>query len=168
MEKKLKNFFLNYKNILLTFLFLKIVLTEEKKANEIALIVNNAKTNIINISYYFFISEIIVNNNSAPTNNYINLLTKAKNNIIIKFKTPLTSCINMFTDLKNILYVDISSFDSSKTKNMYKMFSGCTSLKSLNVTNLDTSSVTNMCEMFSNCKSLISINLVNLNLTSDE
>ena len=164
MDEKLKSFLLKYIYILLILLLSKKILNEDK--NEISLIVNNAKTNLINISYYFFIPEIIVNGNSAPTNNYINLLTYQQNNIIIKFKTPLTTCINMFSGLNNILYVDTTNFDFSKVKNMNQMFSGCTSLQSLHINNLDSSSVINMYGMFENCKSLVSIDLNNINMLS--
>ena len=50
----------------------------------------------------------------------------------------------MFSNLNNILYVDLFNFDASKVKNMHQMFRGCTSLKSLNISKLDTSSVTNI------------------------
>ena len=139
MVGKIKSF---HYDIFLVLLVIKEIFNEDK--NEISLIVNSAKTNLINISYYFFISEIIVNGNSAEKNNYINMLTSSQNNIIIKFKTRLTTCINMFSNLNNILYVNTTNFDSSKVKSMYQMFSGCTSLKSLNINNLDTSLVTNM------------------------
>ena len=164
MEKKLKSLFLQFKYILLILLLLKQTFNEDK--NEIKLIVNSAKNNLINISYYFFISEIIVNDNILNTNNYINSLTQVYNYVTIKFKTPLTTCINMFRNLNNILYVDAYNFKCSKVKNMYKMFSGCSSLQSLNLSNLDTSSVTNMYGMLENCRALLSIDLNNLNLTS--
>ena len=143
-------------------LLLKQVFNENK--NEIALTINNSNTNIIDTAYYLSISEIIIDGNSANTNNYTNLLNSQQNDVIIKFKEQLTTCINMFRDLTNILYVDLSNFNSTEVKNMNNMFSGCILLKSLNINNLDTSSVTNMNNMFKNCKSLQSLNLNNLNI----
>ena len=164
MEKKLKNFLLKYKNIFIIIFLSNKVFSEDR--NEINLLVTNAKTNLINITYYPFISEIIVNGNPANTESYTNLLTKSQNSVTIKFKILLTTCITMFSNLNNILYVDLFNFDASKVKNMHQMFRGCTSLKSLNISKLDTSSVTNMYGMFDNCKALLSINLNNLNLSS--
>ena len=53
MEKSLKSLFVQFKYTLIIFLLLKQVFNEDK--NEIKLIANSAKINLINISYYFFI-----------------------------------------------------------------------------------------------------------------
>ena len=106
-------------NYVIFLLILEPIFNENK--NEIALIVNNQKTNLINISYYFSFSEIVVNNKMANTNNYTNLLNQNKNNVIIKCRADLTTCLNMFTDLKNILCVDTTNFTLSNVKNMYKI-----------------------------------------------
>ena len=50
----------------------------------------------------------------------------------------------MFKNLNNILYIDLSHFDSSKISDMSYMLHECNSLNSLNLNNLETSKVTDM------------------------
>ena len=65
--------------------------------------------------------------------------------------------------IKNILELDLSSFDTSKVTNMYYMFSGMDRLTSLKLSSFDTSQVTNMSCMFSHMSSLTSLDLSNFN-----
>jgi surface protein len=69
----------------------------------------------------------------------------------------------MFLNCYNLKSIDISHFDTSKTKNMNGMFFQCNSLENLELGNLDTSSVTDMRQMFYNCYSLKSLNLNSFN-----
>ena len=80
MVGKIKSF---HYDIFLVLLVIKEIFNEDK--NEISLIVNSAKTNLINISYYFFISEIIINGYSAENNNYINMLASSQNKLLLIF-----------------------------------------------------------------------------------
>ena len=63
--------------------------------------------------------------------------------------------------IKNILELDLSSFDTSKVTNMSYMFHEMSSLTSLNLSNFDTSKVTDMNHMFRGISSLTSLNLSN-------
>ena len=65
--------------------------------------------------------------------------------------------------IKNILELDLSSFDTSKVTNMRYMFSGMDKLTSLNLSSFDTSQVTDMSIMFSRMSSLTSLDLSNFN-----
>lgn len=65
--------------------------------------------------------------------------------------------------IKNILELDLSSFDTSKVTNMRYMFSGMDKLTSLNLSSFDTSQVTDMSIMFSRMSSLASLDLSNFN-----
>ena len=64
-------------------------------------------------------------------------------------------------ELKNILDIDLSGFDTSKVVDMRFMFTNMENLISLNLSNFDTSKVTNMASMFSNMYNLTSLNLSN-------
>ena len=63
--------------------------------------------------------------------------------------------------IKNIVEVDLSSFDTSKVTDMSDMFNSMSNLTSLNLSNFDTSQVTDMQCMFNGM-----INLTTLNLSS--
>lgn len=60
---------------------------------------------------------------------------------------------------KNIIDVDLSSFDTSQVTSMSYMLSSISKLTSLNLSNFDTSKVTNMSNMFSSMSGLTSLNL---------
>ena len=64
-------------------------------------------------------------------------------------------------EIKNILEIDLSSFDTSKVTNMGRMFSGMSNLTALDLSNFDTSQVTDMRYMFSGMSNLIALNLSN-------
>ena len=72
----------------------------------------------------------------------------------------------MFGGCNQLLYLNLSSFNTKSVSNMANMFKDCSSIISLNIDNFDTSKVNNMFGMFSNCKSLISLNLNNFNTKS--
>ena len=63
--------------------------------------------------------------------------------------------------IKNILEIDLSSFDTSKVTNMGRMFSGMSNLIALDLSNFDTSMVTNMNAMFSGMSNLTALDLSN-------
>ena len=62
-------------------------------------------------------------------------------------------------DTKNILELDLSSFDTSKVTNMHAMFNGMNKLTSLTLSNFDTSKVTDMSAMFSDTSNLTTLDL---------
>ena len=64
-------------------------------------------------------------------------------------------------EIKNILEIDLSSFDTSKVTNMGRMFSGMSNLIALDLSNFDTSQVTDMRYMFSGMSNLIALDLSN-------
>ena len=112
-------------------------------------------------------------------------LKEEYNNITLIWNSPLITTKWMFNGVKNITKIVISSFDSTKLKNMKCMFCcidlltsidlsiidtslvinyewlffNCTSLISLDLSNFITSNVASMYKMFENCKSLIFLNL---------
>ena len=62
-------------------------------------------------------------------------------------------------ELKNILDIDLSNFDTSKVTGMRSMFLGMSNLTTLNLSNFDTSKVTDMAYMFDDMSNLTSLNL---------
>ena len=80
-----------------------------------------------------------------------------------------TDSSNMFLsrfgeqEIKNILEVDLSNFDTSKVTNMQYMFAGMHNVTTLNLSNFDTSKVTNMQYMFAGMRNLTALNLSNFN-----
>ena len=138
---------------------------------------------ILNESFKYTPDYIYVNNVLQTTNNITVNLTEQINNITIIFNQQITDCSYMFNDLSNIIYIDLSLFDTKLVTNMLGMFGTCYkngadsysftykgySLISLNLNNLDTSNVTDMGIMFCGCNSLISLNLnyFNTSLVTD-
>ena len=76
------------------------------------------------------------------------------------------SCKEMFSNLNEIIGVDLSKFDSSEVTDMSYMFSNCKNLKSINLDNLNTSSVQNMESMFRSCEKMTNINLLKIDTSS--
>ena len=63
--------------------------------------------------------------------------------------------------LKNILDINLTSFDTSKVKDMHDMFCYMINLTSLNLSNFDTSQVTNIAYMFNGMYNLTNLELSN-------
>lgn len=66
---------------------------------------------------------------------------------------------NMFAGKSNLVSIDVSSINVSKTTNMGYLFEGCGNLSSLNISGWNTSSVQYMNQMFQNCKKLTELDL---------
>ena len=127
----------------------------------------NGDQKILSDDYDFnpdYIDNIYVNNDPLESpleyiGKTIYHLTEPINIITIIFKNQITSCEHMFDSLSNIIYIDLSNFNSSLVTSMNSMFYGCSALKSLNLNNFITSEVIDMSFMFTGCNSLNSLNL---------
>ena len=75
--------------------------------------------------------------------------------------SQVTNMDSMFYDMSNLTMLDLSSFNTSKVTDMSGMFAGLLNLTTLNVSHFDTSNVTNMDAMFYGMSSLTSLNLSN-------
>ena len=105
-------------------------------------------------------NETLVNGVSQSNiEKYVYNLEKETNIITMRWNYQLTDCTGMFYNLKNIISIDLSNFDSSQVTSFDCMFLSCTSLKSINLNNINTSSVQNMLAMFEICSSLETLNL---------
>ena len=66
----------------------------------------------------------------------------------------------LFCECHNLLHLDLSTFNTSRTTDMYLMFSNCPKLEEIVFGDkFDTSSVTNMSQMFYKCQSLTSLDV---------
>ena len=65
----------------------------------------------------------------------------------------------MFSELTELLTLDVTVFDTSKVTNMSFIFEGCRSITKLDVSGIDTSKVTDMSFMFAACKSLTNLDV---------
>ena len=99
-----------------------------------------------------------------------NLIIQANEAIEIHFSEPVESLSNFFSysstfmtgdaNIKNIISVDFTNFDSSKVEKVRSMFDGCTSIEEINFNNFQTSGkIKDMSYMFHKCESLKKIDL---------
>ena len=77
-------------------------------------------------------------------------------NMLKDFEAKLRAC-------KRLMYLDVSSFDTSNVTNMMFMFGGCLSLMNLDLSKFNTNNVTNMMGMFNKCISLTKLDLSSFN-----
>jgi len=166
-KKQIINIF-NIKNKFFIYIFLLMIKLKEVNLrylqiydSQISLLIDKTKGIIIfNSIYNQYVNKILVNGIIQNyTDNNAKYLTEQENNVTIVWNNQLTSCNEMFKDLKNIIKVDLSKFDSSNIENMRHMFYGCGSLISINLNNINTNKVITMNGMFDLCTSLTSLNL---------
>ena len=75
----------------------------------------------------------------------------------------VTDMSYMFRDMNNLTSLNLSNFDTSKVTNMAYMLRGMQDLTNLNLSNFDTSKVTNMRAIFAGMLNLTSLNLSSFN-----
>lgn len=78
----------------------------------------------------------------------------------------MTSYFYLFYGCRNLIYVNLSSLDTSKVTNMECMFGSCISLPSLDLSSFNTKNVTTMREMFRDCSSLTSLDLLSFDTSN--
>ena len=104
-------------------------------------------------------TELYINDKKYKYKKYFNPDKEGIYIIKLKYNINIKDCSFMFCNCKNIINIDLSSFQD--TKNVYKMsymFSGCESLKSLpDISKWDTTKVNNMIGLFSGCETLESL-----------
>ena len=137
--------------------------------NEITIkIIGNGTQKIL---YPFFRdkpNEILVNGIPYPLgpNNTITDLENEENNITMKWNYNLKDCKEMFSDLDNLVDIDLTYFDSSEVTSMLLMFYDCKNLKSFKAEEIITSSVNDLGSMFYNCQSLTSLDLTSFDTSN--
>ena len=74
----------------------------------------------------------------------------------------------MFQNIKEIEYLDLSSFDNSSVINMQGMFYGCSKLKEIRgINKFITNKVLDMSGMFQMCKEIEILDLSNFDISND-
>ena len=166
LNKKIKLLLnINMKHFLIAIYLFPLLISYERL--EISLIINsNGNMDILNDTFKFNPSEVIVNGIPKDSCSKTCYLENDENNVTIKFSNQINSCENMFSGLDRILEIDFSNFDFSKVINMDSMFNECTNLEKITFGNIDTSSVKTMKRLFHNCKKLTSIDLSNFDTSS--
>ena len=104
---------------------------------------------------------VLIDGEICRYDNYYIFPKKGIYNVTIFINYILKDCTALFCYCKNIIDIDLSSFDTKNVTDMSWMFSHCSKLTNLNLSSFDTKNVTNMSWMFSYCS-----NLTNLNLSS--
>ena len=146
----------------------------KKNNNEIMMTIN-ININEINKKIYLFSkeselnednTEIYLNGKKIDFNNFIKNSQKEKVDILLKFNKKLKTCSNMFKRCINIIYIDLSSFDTSEVTDMSNMFSECNGLKNIDLSSLDTQNVNNMNKIFYKCNNLENVDFSFLNLNN--
>ena len=117
--------------------------------------------------YSFTPSEVIVNGERATAcdNKYQCNLGTTKNNMTLKFDDQINSFKQLFYNVKKIIAIDLSDFDSSQVTSMEDMFYGCSDLEIINFKNINTGSVESMKGLFKGCSLLTSIDISNFDTT---
>ena len=104
-------------------------------------------------------NEVIINRIKQPNVNYTYYFNLSENIVELIWYNNIRDCNFMFFKSYYITHFDLSNFDTSLVTTMRSMFNSCKSLTSLNLSNFNTSLVENMMGMFKDCPSLISLNL---------
>ena len=150
----------------------EIILTIQGKGNQ--QILNNKHISLRNPSTGFqkdysfneMPSEILVNGIKInEIGFYVNNLTLEENIITIRYNRVLENCNIMFSELPNIIKINITKFDYSGTS-LIGMFEGCNNLTSLELNNFNSKFVRQMDFMFYHCNKLISLDLRNMDTSS--
>ena len=88
------------------------------------------------------------------------------NSTITIIWNSLPSCKQLFSDMNNILSIDLSNFDTSEVTDMTEMFCNCANLKNINFKNLNTEKVEKMDKMFYNSPKIITLDISSFVTTS--
>ena len=158
-----------YKNYINEVIFLKYVLNGLNQIkNQITIILDIEEKNLKEDIY--FLNNIEIGNNHSNlkelNENNVKLFINGiehkfqkyfrpnkigKYSIILKFSENIKDCSFMFYNCKNIINIDLSSFNNNNIDNMNSMFSGCYHLKYIDLYSIDTNNVTDMSNMFKGC-----------------
>ena len=84
----------------------------------------------------------------------MNLKTNQADINTMNFQQKLTNLSNIFNNLKNIIKIDLSLFNTYEVTNMHNMFENCFSLKEVNLSGIYINKVTDMSYLFNKCYEL--------------
>ena len=72
----------------------------------------------------------------------------------------------MFSNCHKLLFINLSSFDTTKVENMRGLFYWCYKLRYLDLQNFSASSITTFSHVFTNCTEIVYVNLRNFKITN--
>ena len=94
--------------------------------------------------------ELYYKNKKIKFKKYFSPTEEGIYEIKILFKNKIKNCSYMFNKCNEIIYIDLSLFDTSQVTNMSYMFSECTNLENIILPNASAKTVTDMSYMFMN------------------
>lgn len=106
----------------------------------------------------------IQNTNSASP--WKGIASKIKRVAVVDEGVAPQTMYAWFFNCANLLSVNLSKLDTSKTTSLEYAFSGCKSLTDIDLSTLDTSSVRSFADVFQDCSSLRSVNLAGWDTSS--
>lgn len=113
--------------------------------------------------YYAEPEKVYLNTDSGRMFNSIYYEQEIKNILEIDLSnfdtSKVTNMSSMFGSMSKLTTLNLSSFNTSKVEDMSNMFYGMSKLTNLNLSNFDTSKVTNMSGMFSIMPSLTTLDI---------
>ena len=133
---------------------------EEHYTHKISLLVKNKGTHqILGNKFEFLPTEVTVDGEIAILLNKKIEINNPYEYVTLEWKDEIYDCSYMFSDLTNIVNINLTEFNFKKIKNMTCMFCDMVDLNYIIFESFDTSEVISMEKMFYNCSSLISLNL---------
>ena len=148
---------------LLTILFMLffISITEQRLRNlinlssEIHLIIKGrGNQSFINNTFYPLPSEVYVNGIYKDSRKIFSEFEYEENNVTLIFDETIESCERMFSELDNIIEIDLSHFDFSRVTTMSFMFRKCSNLERIIFGDINTSSLINIKGTFYSCSKI--------------
>ena len=110
--------------------------------------------------------KLYINDEEYKFKKYFKPVKEGIYEIKLKLKIEMEDCSYMFSNCKNLISINLSSFNSQKVKNTFFMFSFCKSLKNIDLSYFNTENVTNMSYMFIDCEKIENIDLKSFNTKS--
>lgn len=104
--------------------------------------------------------------NTKSTPPWKGIASKIKRVAVVDDSIAPQTMYAWFFECNNLLSVNLSKLDTSKTTSLGYAFSRCKSLTDLDLSALDTSSVRSFADVFQDCSSLRSVNLAGWNTSS--
>ena len=155
------------------FIFFQIVFANNYQtkyyyfSSEIRLVIySTGEQKILNSSFNSEPSKVIVNGIVKESCKKSCLFENEINNVTLYYNDSITSCDYMFSELNNIIEIDLSNFDFSYVKTMIGMFRYCMELKTVNLGDINSPSLTRSEDLFFHCEKLESVNISNFNTSS--
>ena len=157
-SNKMKSLLLLYINLFI-FIHFFLIVNAQSQPSVVTLRYNKTgPVRILNGQFSEKPNRVYINDTLLDEFSYIIYLENETNPVRLEWDNQLTTCKNMFKDLREIAVIDLSGFDSSLVTDMSYMFYNCSTLIEVNLTGFKTSKVTNMAGMFGHLHYLKKVN----------